>query len=163
MLSDEDFGKELVEHLAATREREIASRLSPRQAGELYEWVLERFPFETDPAEQGAHWVSPREQIGDWRNGILRALVDQGTREAVQELGRLTDRHPELLRLPTLRREAEELVQRSEWTPPAAESIVSMADNASKRHVRSAADLRRVILSSLERTGKAAGPKTRGL
>jgi hypothetical protein len=151
VVSDEHFGKDLVAHLAATREREVASRLSPRDAAALYEWVLERFPFETDPVEQGAHWVSPREQIGDWRNGILRALVAQGTREAVRELSRLTDRHPELLGLPSLRREAEELVQRSEWTPPAPEGIVSMADNASKRHVRSAADLRRVLISSLER------------
>lgn len=151
MLADEAFGIDLVEHLASARERDIASRLSERQAGALYEWVMERFSYDTDPDDPEAHFVSTREQVGRWRDGVLRTLVGRATREGVRELGRLAAAHPDLSFLRRMRRQAEESVQRSEWTPPTPASIVSMADDAARRHVRSASDLRRVIISSLER------------
>jgi hypothetical protein len=78
-------------------------------------------------------------------------IAAQGTKDAVEELDRLARRHPELPYLLFLRRQAERQLRESEWAAPRPEAVVVLAADASRRHVRSAADLRRVVHSSLER------------
>lgn len=156
VLSDQQFGEELIESLALG-ERQVVSGLSPRQAGGLYSWMLERFPRAEDPQIEGAHSVSPREQVGHWRDRIPGAISALGTSEAVEELARLGKRHPDHPYLVRLKREAESLLQESEWIPPSPEAVIVLADDASRRHVRSPNDLRRVLLSSLKRAQTKLG------
>lgn len=147
--ADRRFGEELIERLS-WRENQIVS-LSPRQAGELYSWILSCYPRSQDPRIEGAHSVSAREQVSHWRDRILNIIAAEGTSEAVQELVRLEARHPELVYLIRLRRGAEGLQRESEWVPPSPEAVIVLADDASRRHVRDAADLQRVLVSSLAR------------
>jgi hypothetical protein len=148
--TDEAFGISLVERLAAG-ERHRVGELSPRQAGELFSWILARYPYGGDPVEDEVHFVTAREQVGHYRDRILNMLGEGQSRESVAELGRLIAAHPELEFLPRLRRQAERRLQRSEWVPPAPQHVVRLAEDTVRRHVRSASDLRQIAIASLER------------
>jgi hypothetical protein len=154
MLRYDEFGRALVERLAAD-ETHIGVNVSAAEAAALYEWVLERYPVEEDPRDDEAHNVTPREQIGDWRNRILNVLASQGTREAVLALGRLASEHPDMIGIRYLKRQAEDLLERAEWDPPSPEQVIQLSDDANRRYVRSARDLKQVVLSSLERAQTA--------
>lgn len=159
VLADQRFGEELVERLSWGEHQVMG--LSPKQAGELYTWILERYPPAKDPMIEGAHSVSSREQVGHWRDRIPHVIASQGTRDAVQELARLATQHPALIHLVRLRREAEDLQRESEWVPPSPEAVIVLADDASRRHVRDATDLQEVLVSSLLRAqGRLSGTRS---
>jgi hypothetical protein len=146
----EEFGVGLIESLAAD-ETQVVSELSAEQAGALYSWTEARYPAAEDPRVEGTHSPSLREMIGDWRGRMLNVIANQGTREAVIVLGKLGAENPEHYGIRRLKRDAEEILQRSEWEPPRPEDVLRLSDDAKRRYVRSARDLANVLLSSLER------------
>ncbi|HXV04588.1 MAG TPA: hypothetical protein VFP23_01625 [Solirubrobacterales bacterium] len=150
MTIDEEFGKEVISALAG-RESGLPPKMSSRDAADLYVWVLDRFPAGEDPDIEGAHSVSPREQIGDWRNRLISILSGRGTPEAVDALVWLEKQRPELLYLRRMIWDAKEAVERSEWQPPRPEEVVRLSASHDHLFLRSARDLRRAALDSLER------------
>jgi hypothetical protein len=148
--ADEDFGRELIEALAET-ETQIPANLSAEKAGELYLWVEARYPAREDPRVEGAHHPTAREEVGRWRGRIAGVIAAQGTRDAVTVLGRLTKELPEHVGLRRYKRDAEEILERSEWEPPRPEDVIRLSEDSRRRYVRSDKDLRTVLIGSLER------------
>ena len=56
-----------------------------------------------------------------------------------------------------LMRDAEEMVERSEWSPPLPAEVIRLSAGHTARYVRSARDLRRVAIDSLERAQQKLG------
>jgi hypothetical protein len=150
MGADEDFGVALVEALAGA-ETQVAADLPADQGAALWSWVQARYPGREDPRIEGAHSPGLRELIGDWRSRMLNAIAGQGSREAALALGRLAAENPELPGILRLKRETEESHRRLEWEPPSPAEVLQLADDSSRRYVRSARDLRNVLVSSLGR------------
>ena len=146
---DVDFGKAVITELAAARDRQIAPNLTERQVGELYDWLLAHFPPEEDGHQEGAHFIGPREQVGWWRDRVLSSLVERATPAAVEELARLAAAHPDRPYLLAYRAQASQESMRREWVAPSPAVIVEMATDAARRWVKSAADLRRVVVISI--------------
>jgi hypothetical protein len=147
--SDADFGKALVTDLAAGHERQIAPNLTEHQVGALYDWLLTHFPPEEDGHQEGAHFMGPREQVGWWRDRVLGSLTERATSAAVEELARLAAVHTDRPYLLAYRAQAAQEWSRREWVAPLPAVIVEMANDAARRWVKSAADLRRVVVISI--------------
>ncbi len=148
------FGDAVLTGLAVDRERSITGQLSERQVADLWEWMLVRFPPSGDGHQASTHRVGPREQVGSWRDNLVRSLVDRGSDEAVSELCRLRDCHPELHYLQRYAANAAENRRRRTWIAPPPQVIVQMADDAARRWVKSSAELRRVVAAVISRLEK---------
>ena len=74
----------------------IGSRLREEQLADLYIWLTREFPHDEDPQFDKAHSVGPRENIGHWRDSILRYLENVGTYEAVEAIARIQEEIPDL-------------------------------------------------------------------
>ena len=46
---------------------------------DLYIWLMQEFPPPEDPEHDGAHIISRRESIADFRNGLLNSLIRRKT------------------------------------------------------------------------------------
>lgn len=150
------FGREVFEAVAMERESSVVDRLSEQELGDLFLWLEGQYPHATDPdLSDGVGFMGPREQVGFWRDGALRGLVAKSTPEAVEQLQRLEEALPHLAFLRAYRREAEELVRRTRWTPPRPADIVRMGADANRRWVTSDGELREVVGESLKRADEA--------
>jgi hypothetical protein len=143
------FGKQVVLVLAADRDRSIAGQLSEREVADLWEWMLTWFPPAEDGHRAEAHFVEAREQLGLWRDNLVRSLVNRSTDEAVSELCRLRDRHPEYPYVRRFAAVAAENTRRRTWIAPPPKVIVQMTEDVSRRWVKSAADLRRILRTTI--------------
>jgi hypothetical protein len=150
MQADEAFGRNLVERLAQ-EETQIAANLPAAKAADLFLWVEARYPGREDPWVEGAHTPSVRERVGSWRGRIASVIAAQGTREAVEALGRLVRELPEYRGLRRYKRDAEEILERAEWEPPQPGEVIVLSEDSRRRYVRSAGDLKRVLIGSFAR------------
>lgn len=150
VLEDETFGRALIERLA-TRDLLDARQLSVRQMGDLFSWLLARYPYAEDRIHDGASYLDERDHVARYRDSLLGVITEGSTRESVVELGRLIAEHPELDFLREARCRAERRLQQAEWIPPNPQQVVRLSEEVARRYVRSAADLRLVVLESLKR------------
>ena len=105
----------------------------------------------------GAHFVGPREQVADYRDEILRLLINRGNARALTAIGQ-----PETATgrdLTYVRIQAEEAWRIQSWIPPRPEDVVSLAADSQRRIVLSAGDLQRVALEGPERIQEMLGPQ----
>jgi hypothetical protein len=89
--------------------------------------------------------------VGTWRGRIVGVIAAQGTREAVAVLGHLAKELPEHLGLRRSKRDAEAILERAEWVPPGPQDVIELSEDSRRRYVRSAQDLRTVLVGSFER------------
>ncbi|WP_432973606.1 hypothetical protein [Dactylosporangium sp. CA-233914] len=116
---------------------------------ELYEWLAVQFPPQADPADREAHFVSPREQLGFWRDEVLHALVQRGTESSLAALEQLQRRQPQLP-LDRAVLFAGEVTRQQTWTPPALDHLDQLLQDRRRRLVTDAADLQAAVLEALE-------------
>lgn len=147
---DEEFGRQLVTSLASKREFALAPNLTERQVEELFCWLEDAYPHREDPDDDEVHWVSPREDIGRWRDGLLQNLVNRGTAAAVAVFDRLYNRFPQLVWVKAMRVRAAETARRAEWVPPDAGSVLAMAQDNTRRWITSDAALQSAVLEALD-------------
>ena len=103
--------------------------LEAAQLGELYLWLEEHFPTADDPRGDG--WVSPRQQIGEWRDQLLETLVSMGTTESLAVLKKVATSQQDAL--PWLRRtvaRAEEVMRDESWPRVSPGELVALAADA---------------------------------
>ena len=152
--ADSQFGRAVFEELARGSERSVVSRLAEAELAELFFWLEAQYPHAEDPPLKDG-FVGAREQIGHWRDQVLMGLANAGTEEAVVQIDCLQHNLPHLEGLGRLRREGQELVRRSRWTPPQPADVVLLAADASRRWVTNDAELREVLVASLLRVNEA--------
>lgn len=149
------FGDRVLARLADRTGGVLPTRLDEEQLRELYELLHERYPPDEDPPmNEGISSVTPRQQLGEMRSAVLRSIVSRGTEEAVRTIEAIMRNHPAQEYLNAVRREAEELMIRTTWTPPGPKCVVQLGADASRRWVRSDGDLRSVIVASLGRAAE---------
>lgn len=143
------FGDLVVERLAHQRETAIAPRLTEGQVADLYVWLERRYPRAEDPDDDEVHWVSPRESIGQWRDGLLRDLVTRGTNQAVQAFTHLIAEFPGRPGLLAMRASAVDVARRADWIAPEPSRVLAMAQERTYRWITSAEALRQAVLETL--------------
>lgn len=128
----------------------LVTQLSESQLATLYIWLVRQFPYDTDPVHKGAHAVSARDMIGDYRDNILRALKDRGTVEAVNELERIRTEYPDLQFLSYTLVDARKRAHEFAWKAINPAEIFSILSESRNRLIRSSVDLRDMIVESLD-------------
>lgn len=99
--ADPAFGREVFLTVAndvdIRRSRTWGQDLLTADVTDLYLWLESQFPKHEDPQHQssGFHAVTPRDAIGELRDGLLSALVARGTLEAVAAIERIRRELPE--------------------------------------------------------------------
>lgn len=150
---DRAFGHEVMFSIASTMRE--TSHMGEEILGDLYIWLLEQFPFSGDPDysnEDMAHFVTPREQIADFRNSLLRSLENRGTLKSCDEIARIIEHFPEdSTWLRPILIEAKNKTRRRTWAPPSPIDIINLTSNKDFRFVQSGEQLLDVIEDSLER------------
>jgi hypothetical protein len=127
-------------------------RLTEKQLADLYLKVHSFFPPETDPDFSRGGFVSPRQSVVHFRGDIIGALEARGTEGACCELLRLANALPrESLWLRWRYYNARTSKRRKSWTPPAPQTILTLAARNEARLVNDADDLLEVVLESLDR------------
>lgn len=141
---------EFAEALLDSLVRIDLSALPSSIIGEISKRTYHLFPPEEDsPTIFEVHAVSTREHIGQWRRNLVRTLVRRGTEEAVDVLQNIASQFPDARRWGrTLHRAKKTLRQKS--TPAVTPcSFLALADDASRRMLRSNVELQCVVLEAL--------------
>jgi hypothetical protein len=123
--------------------------LSEAAVAELYVWLVMHFPFEEDPQFDGVHAVGPREQLGMWRDGLLRELQGRGTQDSVAAIGAIEAALPDHTWLRAVRRDAERRTRASTWTPVEPDQLLGLVAQSTRRLVTADAQLLDVVLDAL--------------
>jgi hypothetical protein len=150
LISDVEFGRTLALGLADDfRHGPIVSGLAEDQLAELYRWLADLFSPEGDREIEGVHFVSPDEQARHWRDAVLRALANRGTDRSVYALAALASEFPERLSIASNLLNARVAVHASAWSPPSPEELAELLADATRRLVRSNAELVQLLMDVL--------------
>jgi len=149
------FGSKLFLHLAQNIRYDTSSfdELTETQLGELYVWLERTFPREADSKHRSgeAHWVGPRESLGDMRDGILRRLTALGTIVSVQAVRRIVAELPQLSWLTWYLREAEKAMRANTWAPLTPAEVLQLTSSVEAHLVQSSEDLCVVLVQALKK------------
>jgi hypothetical protein len=135
---------------ADRRNPAVAANISESDAADLYIWLEKQFPTADDPQHDGAHFVSNRDSIKDYRDGTLRVLEHRGTPAAIEALSRIERELPHLDWMYRVVASAKATMLRKTWRPQTPADLFAATQHANSRLVRGARDLQEVILESLE-------------
>jgi hypothetical protein len=115
----------------------------------LYLWLVDRYPYDSDPPRSGAVEVTDRQRVAEWRDDILRTIVDNGTDAAVETLRSIERVLPNETWLGRLRREAEEKRRQREWIPVDPKALLRLLGAANRRLINSERHLCAVVVEAL--------------
>jgi hypothetical protein len=149
MQNNGDFAKALAFEIAQ-KERyhgNLLPSLTEEQAADLYIWLCKQFPYAEDPDHDDAHWVGPRESVGDFRNQILEFLKLRGYSAAIKYIA---EQLPELdwikkYTLPLARNNQSS----KSWTPLTPATILELVQNPRKVFIKSGEELLEVLIDIL--------------
>jgi hypothetical protein len=153
MESDTTFARELATSLASrpwARERRLEERLTEGQLQELYELLASLFPPGHDVKDEEAHWVTPIEEVADWRDNILRYLAERGTPESVAAIRQIRSLRASPW-INQLEIQAERTMFRENWIPLAPREIIALGSSRKPSLIKSSKDLGDLIVASLGR------------
>ncbi|WP_404385800.1 hypothetical protein LL946_06070 [Knoellia locipacati] len=122
---------------------------------ELYMWLTEHFPAAEDPQFDDAHFVGPRESVGEWRDSILRSIVETGTSQSVEAVRLIVSRlgHGESHAYWLLA--SEQAYRDKSFHPTSPAELDAIADSRLTRLIRSESELLDACLSALRDIGVA--------
>jgi hypothetical protein len=156
--SDTAFGKELFEQSVRRCRHDrlglFAQQLSEQQLGDMYLWLSEQYPHQKDTHHKGAHWVGPREDIAEFRDGLLRHLEVRGTEESLKQVWRIAKALPYLSWIKWVILNAEKNTRAKTWNPLSPQQIISLAQDNQRTFIESGTQLLNVIFESLQRLEK---------
>jgi predicted NACHT family NTPase len=149
---DDEFGQDVILPIAHDlRRTELGQQLSESRLADLYIWLSQRFPHAEDPQHDGFHAIEPRESIAEWRDLLLRYLVERGTYTACEAIERIIREYPELDVLKRALLRAQEATRRNTWEPPLPQDVLRIAANQAARLVNSGDELLEVLIEALKR------------
>lgn len=146
--ADQEFGRSIIEAIAQWDRRNggLASRLPEDELAALYIWLAYEYPHSEDPDHDGAHFVGAREAVGHFRGGVLRALEERGTAEAVAAIQKIAEELPNLDWLKYTLVSARARMLRQSWVPPQPEEVLELCATPASRLVRTASELQDVLV-----------------
>lgn len=127
-LNHNDIGQAIVQKVADAdrRAEKFLSKLGAPELVDLFIWMEKRYPTCEDPQNDGIHVVTPREQVGNWRNSIIQELRKKDNREALDGIRRILCQFAHLEWLHFVRLELEEALEGSDWNPSSPYEIVQL-------------------------------------
>lgn len=135
--------------------RSVGADLADEPLSDLLRILFALFaPQDDPPLRSGAHFVSPREQLGRLRDGLLAVLAQRGTDVAVATIAELQAAHSDVPNLRFRLRDARE-ARRARWPAPSPGDIVRLAHKTDARIVMSAEHLKQLLVASLRRAEAA--------
>ena len=149
---NEKFGHDLIKKISKEREYRhgnisvFASRIPEEDIAKLYVWIEERYPQKGDPIHHGAYSPGDRDNIVEFRNGLVRNLTDRGTFEACKQLGYIYQQFPEKGWLKWSMIDARENALRNTWVPITPEQLLSLFSKSALYIVRNEDDLQEVVI-----------------
>ena len=151
ILSDSDFGRTVVEAVAMRdlHNPTIVSRISEAEAAALYIWMTKQYPHASDTTQEGATFVGPKDAVSWYRDTLLRAIQNCGTREAIVALQSIATELPHLAWMKWVIVEARKVTLRASWRPLAPNELLKLVQRPATRLVQSAVQLQDVIIESL--------------
>lgn len=116
----------------------------------IYLWLRANFPPESDPQFDDAHVVGPREQIGHWRDNLLRRLRDEGSPEAVEGVRAIAAALPTDRWLARTLGTAEAALRRNQWSPTPLSQLLRLGADRRTVLVNDAAALVAAVAVAME-------------
>lgn len=160
LMREPAFGRALVIAVAADG-YDAAARLNQELAeselADLHIWLAQQFSrAAADDASDGdddhtSGWVTPRNYVERWRDGILTVLQERGTLASIDALTRIAGTFPDTPWLMRLVLSAEQVTRRETWLPPAPADFLSLVGRSDRRLIDDAGQLVDVVLESLVR------------
>lgn len=136
------------------RRHEQFDHVPAAMLADIYLWLRAKFPSESDPQFDEAHFVGPREEIGQWRDRLLRRLRDEGSLEAVEAIRVIVAATPSDRWLVRVLAIAEAGLRRNQWTPTPMPQLIRLARDPSTLVVNDAAALAAAVTSAFEQAQK---------
>jgi hypothetical protein len=131
----------------------LLPNLDDAQLAELWELLVNYWPYNLDVTISGGHVVGPGEQAQHWRDTVIDNLTRRGTSEAAILLTELAAKHPQLPWLVDKIRIAEEREREQQWAPVLPEELAKLFANSHTRLVRDGADLSSLVVDALVTAG----------
>ncbi|NMC64332.1 MAG: hypothetical protein GYA55_14300, partial [SAR324 cluster bacterium] len=154
MMKDNEFGRALVfrAHDSPLRGAGVLQDISESQLADLFIWLTNEFPPEEYKHPEGGGTVTPQISIGDWRDSVLRVLMDKGTAEACRQIDRVAVALPQFkwIKRYTLV-EARRIATQKSWQPPELGQLFSLVENHDLRLINSPDELMDSVLGSIDR------------
>lgn len=146
--------REIIERLAerahGAQPKELVQALPASNIAELYLWLSKEYPHAEDPDIKGAHAVSKRESVADFREGLLRALAASGRPESLDAL-RLVEREQPSRNIGYLIDRAADAVLKDTWTPIAPVDLRALLDRATNRRADTSEQLLEIVVEEFAR------------
>ncbi|MCI0142166.1 hypothetical protein KNN17_11305 [Arthrobacter bambusae] len=114
----------------------------------LFERLCILFPPANDPRVDGVHLVSPREDLGRWRDGLLSSVIRGGTRQGLEAITALAKRSPDL-GLEWAVAAAQESYRINGWQPITIQELRTVLERRGARLVRSNDTLLQAVIEEL--------------
>jgi hypothetical protein len=151
MLGDDSWGMAVLGLLnvgGSIRSRWI-TEMSADAVATIWEWLERCFPG--DPYERNNEFglVTLEHEVYHLRSGLINFLEGKGTEEAVEALGGLVRRHPDMPWLGQILAKARHVCRRRDWRPPAVANMEVFLRDAGYRPLCSDGDLCDAVLASL--------------
>ena len=151
---DNEFGRALIfkSHDSSLRGSGVLQKISEPQLADLHIWLTKEFPPEEYKQPEGSGTVTPKISIGDWRDSVLRVLMDKGTAEACRQIDRVAVALPQYkwIKRYTLV-EARRIAAQKSWQPPELGQLFSLVKNHDLRLINSPDELMDSILGSIDK------------
>lgn len=142
----------IADHLSRDSEKLVA-KLAEEQIAELFRFIEEHWPREQDPKtlKGTIYQVSPRMEMGYFRDSLLAHLRERGTKAACVVLDMIQKEYPHIEWLTWAIQEARVNTRRKSWTPPTPLELRALCSDTLKRRIGGPNDLLAVLMESLER------------
>ncbi len=148
--ADHTVAEQVLGDSLTIRGYERFDHLSAAVVADVYLWLRETFPLESDPQFDGAHWVGPREEIGQWRDRLLHRLRDEGSAEAVVGVRAIVAAFPTDRWLTRTLATAEAALRRSQWSPTPLSELLQLAADGRTVLVNDPATLAAAVAAALK-------------
>lgn len=148
---DAQFGREIVENLHYSSNREFDLNLTETQLADFYIWLVQQYPYDEDPIHQGVYCVGVRDEVISLRNNVLSQLRDTKTIQGCQEIERIIGVFPKLSWLKQYLYDAQKNFRLNNWQPLTPKQLFQLIDDSRKRLVNDGNQLLEVLIESLQR------------
>lgn len=149
---DKKFGQSLIEkaHDNPLRGSSVLQKLKEEQLSELFIWLMNEFPPEKYFQPKGGGTVTPAISIGEWRDSVLRVLMDKGTIGACRQIEKIAVSLPKYTWIKEFTLvQARRIALEKSWQSPPVSQILKLVENHELRLVNTPDELLDIVLDSL--------------
>lgn len=156
MQEDDRFGGAIVDEVSSgVRHADLPyEHLTEPEVADFYLWMARRYPRSEYFLDFGHGMITygRKENISEWRDGVMEHLRNRGTFEACRQIERIAEEIPELREtLKWTLYQARTEARRRTWFPPEPEHVLNLITNRGTRMVQNGDQLLEVVTESLRR------------